>query len=280
MSAEQRVTISIDGGVADVRMNRPDKMNALDGAQFAAIVEAGESLKTTPGVRAVVLSGEGRAFCAGLDFGSFQQMAGGGGGGGGERPPREERPASDGIADLNGRITHTGQQAAWVWQELDVPVIAAVHGVALGGGAQIALGADIRISARELKLCVMEIKYGLIPDMGISQVLPMLVPLDVAKEIVFTGRTLGAGEALDLGLVTRVADDPLAEAKALAAEIASKSPHAIRSGKRLLNECYTGRSEAALKLEAELQRALIGSPNQIAAVTAAMTKEPAEFKDA
>jgi enoyl-CoA hydratase/carnithine racemase len=160
-----------------------------------------------------------------------------------------------------------------------MPVIAAIHGNCLGGGAQIALGADIRISARELKLCVMEIRYGLIPDMGISQALPTLVPLDVAKEIVFSGRTLDAQEAHDLGLVTRLADDPVAEAKELATEIATKSPHAIRSGKRLLNECYTGRSEAALKLEADLQRSLIGSPNQIAAVTAAMTKQPAEFDD-
>jgi enoyl-CoA hydratase/carnithine racemase len=160
-----------------------------------------------------------------------------------------------------------------------MPVIAAIHGNCLGGGAQIALGADIRISAPELKLCVMEIKYGLIPDMGITQVLPALVSLDVAKDIVFTGRTIGAEEALELGLVTRISDDAVGDAKTLAAEIASKSPHAIRSGKRLLNEAYTGRSEDALKLEAELQRALIGSPNQIAAVTAALTKEPARFED-
>ena len=125
----------------------------------------------------------------------------------------------------------------------------------------------------------MEIKYGLIPDMGISQVLPTLVPLDVAKEIVFTGRTIGADEALELGLVTRLSDDPLAEAKELAAEIATKSPHAIRSGKRLLNEATPAGARKRSKLEAELQRALIGSPNQIAAVTAAMTKEPAEFDD-
>jgi enoyl-CoA hydratase/carnithine racemase len=162
--SEQRVTVSIDDGVADVRMNRPDKMNALDGAQFAAIVEAGESLKAERGLRAVVLSGEGRAFCAGLDFSSFQQMAGGGRGDGDE-PRREARPPSDGITDVAGRITHTGQQAAWVWQELEVPVIAAVHGVALGGGAQIALGADIRIVAPDAQLSILEIRWGLVPDM-------------------------------------------------------------------------------------------------------------------
>jgi len=183
------------------------------------------------------------------------------------------------IADVPGQVANIAQRVAYDWQRLPMPVIAALHGNCLGGGAQIALGADIRITAPDLKLCVMEIRYGLIPDMGISQALPALVPLDVAKEIVFTGRTIDADEALELSLVTRVADDPRAEALALAAEIATKSPDAIRAGKELLNAAYTGRSESVLKLEAELQRALVGSPNQIAAVTSAMTKEPAEYAD-
>jgi enoyl-CoA hydratase/carnithine racemase len=190
-----------------------------------------------------------------------------------------DKGVDDMIADVPGEVANIVQRVSYDWQRLPMPVIAAIHGNCLGGGAQIALGADIRISAPELKLCVMEIKYGLIPDMGITQVLPALVSLDVAKDIVFTGRTIGAEEALELGLVTRISDDAVGDAKTLAAEIASKSPHAIRSGKRLLNEAYTGRSEDALKLEAELQRALIGSPNQIAAVTAAMTKEPAQYED-
>jgi enoyl-CoA hydratase/carnithine racemase len=183
------------------------------------------------------------------------------------------------ISDVPGEVANIAQRVAYDWQRLPMPVVAAIQGNCLGGGAQIALGTDIRVSARELKLCVMEIRYGLIPDMGITQALPALVGLDVAKEIVFTGRTIGADEALELGLVTHVSEDPLAEAQELAAEIASKSPHAIRAGKRLLNQAYTGRSEDTLRLEAELQRALIGSPNQIAAVTAAMTKEPPEFVD-
>ena len=262
--AQDRVQIDVSNGIADVRMVRADKHNALDWPMFQALDAATGELAERDDVRCVVLSGEGPSFCSGLDFPSF--MAG-------------DVGVDEMIADVPGEVANIAQRVAYDWQRLPMPVIAAIHGNCLGGGAQIALGADIRISARELKLCVMEIKYGLIPDMGISQVLPMLVPLDVAKEIVFTGRTLGAGEALDLGLVTRIADDPLSEAKALAAEIASKSPHAIRSGKRLLNESYTGRSEAALKLEADLQRALIGSPNQIAAVTAAMTNEPPGFED-
>ena len=262
--SDDRVQIEVADGVADVRMVRTDKHNALDWPMFQALDAATDELAGRDDVRAVVLSGEGPSFCSGLDFPSF--MAG-------------DIGVDEMIAEVPGEVANIAQRVAYDWQRLPMPVIAALHGNCLGGGAQIALGADIRISARELKLCVMEIRYGLIPDMGITQVLPTLVPLDVAKEIVFTGRNISAEEALELGLVTRLADDPLAEAKALAAEIASKSPHAIRSGKRLLNESYTGRSEAALKLEAELQRALVGSPNQIAAVTAAMTKEPAQFED-
>lgn len=262
--SEDRVQIDVAGGVADVRMVRPDKHNALDWPMFQALDAATDQLAERTDVRCVVLSGEGPSFCSGLDFPSF--MAG-------------DIGVDEMIAEVPGEVANIAQRVAYDWQRLPMPVIAALHGNCLGGGAQIALGADLRISARELKLCVMEIKYGLVPDMGISQALPTLVPLDVAKEIVLTGRTIGAEEALALGLVTRLADDPLEDAKALAADIATKSPHAIRSGKRLLNECYTARTADALKLEAELQRALIGSPNQIAAVTAAMTKEPATFED-
>ena len=263
--SEDRIQISVEAGVADVRMMRPDKHNALDWPMFQALDAVTDELANRADVRCVVLSGDGPSFCSGLDFPSF--MAG-------------DIGVDEMIAEVPGEVANIAQRVAYDWQRLPMPVVAALHGNCLGGGAQIALGADIRISARDLKLCIMEIRYGLIPDMGISQLLPTLVPLDVAKEIVFTGRTLGADEAAELGLVTKLADDPVAEAKSLASEIASKSPHAIRSGKRLLNEAYTGRNEDALKLEAELQRALIGSPNQIAAVTAAMTKEPADFEDA
>ena len=167
-----RVSISIDNGIADVRLNRPDKLNALDQAMFQGIVEAGEGLKADPAVRVVVLSGEGKGFCAGLDFGSFQAMAGS------EAPARAAAPPDESlgaIGDTDGRITHLGQQAAWVWQELAVPVIAAVHGVALGGGLQIALGADIRIVAPDARLSVLEARWGLIPDMTGTVILPQLV---------------------------------------------------------------------------------------------------------
>lgn len=262
--ADERVTIDVSAGVADVRLVRADKHNALDWPMFQALDAATDELAARNDVRAVVLSGKGPSFCSGLDFPSF--MAG-------------DVGVDEMISEVRGEVANIAQRVAYGWQRLPMPVVAALQGNCLGGGAQIALGADIRIAAPDLKLCVMEIRYGLIPDMGITQALPTLVPLDVAKEIIFSGRTIGAEEALRLGLVTRLSDDPLAAAKALASEIAEKSPHAIRSGKRLLNSAYTGRSEDALKLEAELQRALVGSSNQIAAVTAAMTKESAEFAD-
>ena len=262
--SEERVQIEVSDGVADVRLVRGDKHNALDWPMFLALDAATDELAQRTDVRAVVLHGEGPSFCSGLDFPSF--MAG-------------DVGVDEMISEVPGEVANIAQRVAYDWQRLPMPVIAAIHGNCLGGGAQIALGADIRIAGPDLRFCVMEIKYGLIPDMGISQLLPALVPLDVAKEVVFTGRTIGAEEALELGLVTRLSSDPWRMPSELATEIATKSPHAIRSGKRMLNAAYTGRREEVLKLEAELQRALIGSPNQIAAVTAAMTKEPAEFAD-
>jgi enoyl-CoA hydratase/carnithine racemase len=273
--AEERVTITIEDHVADVRMNRPEKINALDGAQFAAIVDAGESLKKEPGVRAVVLSGNGRGFCAGLDFGSFQQMAGGGGG---DSAPREERPQRN-AGDMEGRITHLGQQAAWVWQELEVPVIAAVHGVALGGGCQVALGADIRIAAPDAQFSVLEIRWGLTPDMTATAMLPHLVGLDVAKELTFSGRMVSGTEAATIGLATRVSDTPLEDALALAREIAGKNPHAVRGAKRLLN-ASPGRDLAEqFDDERKTIGSLIGSPNQREAVMAFFEKRDPKFAD-
>ncbi|MFW6093070.1 MAG: crotonase/enoyl-CoA hydratase family protein, partial [Pseudomonadota bacterium] len=199
------VTIDVRDGVADVRLNRVDKYNALSPEMFQAIIDAGESLAGDSRVRAVVLSGNGRGFCAGLDMSSFQGMAGGGQGGGGG--------AGGSLMERDERPENHAQRPAYVWKRLPVPVIAAIHGVAFGGGCQIALGADIRFAAADARMSVMEIKWGLIPDMSLTQTLRDLVPLDVAKELTFTGRVLSGTEAAELGLVTHVADDPLAAAQ-------------------------------------------------------------------
>jgi enoyl-CoA hydratase/carnithine racemase len=264
MSGE-RLSVEIDGGVADVRLTRGDKHNALDYEMFEALDAAAAELAEAPGLRAVVLSGEGPSFCSGLDFPSF--MA------------RGEDISEVLFGHRNGDRANLAQRVTYDWQRLPVPVIGALHGNCIGGGAQLALGPDIRIAAPDLRFSILEIKYGLIPDMGITQTLPHLVGLDVAKELVFTGRTVGAEEALRAGLVTRVADDAHAEALALAREIAARSPDAIRRGKRLLNEAAWAHSEDGLELEEAMQRELLGSPNQVAAVQAAFTKEPAEFAD-
>lgn len=269
-----RVRIEINDGVADVRMDRPDKMNALDGAMFQALAEAGERLCDEAGVRAVVLSGEGRGFCAGLDFGSFQAMAGGGsstGEGGGDGG------GLGAIGDTSGRITHLGQQVAHVWQEVPVPVIAAVHGVALGGGCQIALGADVRICAPDARFSVLEVKWGLIPDMTGTWTLRRLVGLDVAKELTFTGRMVEGEEAVRIGLATRVAADPRAEALDLAREIAGKSPDAVRAAKRLLNASGSVPIAEQFANERSEIGKLIGSPNQVEAVMAEFEKRPPKF---
>mgnify|MGYP001240524461 CR=1 FL=1 len=263
-AAEPRVAIEVANHVAEVRLSRPDKHNALDAAMFEGIVAAVEQVAATAGVRAVVLHGEGPSFCSGLDIASF--MTG---------------PVSTGdlMARDGGELANIAQRVAFDWTLLPVPVIAAVHGVCFGGGLQIALGADIRIAAPDAKLSVMEIRWGLVPDMAITQTLPRLVRMDVAKELVFTGRRVSGEEAAQIGLVTRVAADPLAAARELAADIAGRSPDAIRAGKRLLREAWLADAREALLLESELQTALIGSPNQLAAVTAGLTKQPGEFTD-
>jgi len=238
--AEQRVSVTITDGVADVRLTRPDKRNALDGAMFAGLVAAGERLKAEPAVRAVVLSGEGPDFCAGLDFGWFQAMRDG-----------ERLSAHVDLPPGGGPARAAGQRAAYVWTEVPVPVIAAVTGNALGGGLQIALGADIRIVAPDARLSVLEIRWGLIPDMTGSQLLPELVGRDVAKELTFTGRMVSGEEAVALGLATRVDPDPRRAALELAGSIARRSPHAIRAAKRLLD--LAGRADLKTGFAAEHQ---------------------------
>jgi enoyl-CoA hydratase/carnithine racemase len=249
-------------------LNRPEKRNALDPAMFAALVAAGERLMTQPRLRAVVLSGEGPDFCAGLDFASFQEM-------------RDDSRVSavTQLPPSGGPTRVAGQQAAYVWAEIPVPVIAAVRGNALGGGLQVALGADIRIVAPDARLSVFEVVWGLIPDMTGTQLLPELVGRDVAKELTYTARIVSGEEAVRIGLATRTDPDPLAAALAMAKEIARRNPHAIRAAKRLLD--LAGRTDLASGFAAEQEesRALIGSPNQVEAVTARFEDRDPSFAE-
>jgi enoyl-CoA hydratase/carnithine racemase len=261
-----RVNIQSHGAVAEVRLARPDKLNALDEAMFAALAEAGEKLAAAPGVRAIVLSAEGKAFCAGLDRSLFQVLAGGGGQGllAGARTAQGANPL---------------QQAMMVWRNAPVPVIAAVQGAAFGGGFQLALAADMRIAAPDAQLSAMEIKWGIIPDLGGVGVLRRLVRDDVLRDLVFTGRVVSAPEALDLGLLTRLADDPRGVALSAADEIASRSPDAVRAAKALINLAADAPLADLLDRESALQAGLIGRPNQIEAVMANLQARPARFAD-
>ncbi|MEO5723051.1 MAG: crotonase/enoyl-CoA hydratase family protein [Ilumatobacteraceae bacterium] len=267
----ERVTITQADGVADVRMSRPDKRNALDGAMFSALAEAGEELKSAAGLRAVVLSGEGSSFCAGLDFSSFQSMAGG------DRAAASAEGSPGTIKE--GRITHLGQQVAWVWQEVPVPVIAAVHGHALGGGIQIALGADIRIVHPDTQMSVREVHWGLVPDMSGTMTLARLVRADVAKDLIFSARVFDGREAFALGLATRLSEHPLDDALALAAEIAGRSPDAVRGAKQLINGLLNQGAAEQFAEERRIIGSLIGKPNQVEAVMANFEKRPAKFAD-
>ena len=267
----ERVSCTVTDGVADVRLNRPDKLNALDAAMFAGLVGVGESLRHDPSVRAVVISGEGRSFCAGLDLGTFATMA---------SEDRGEATTRGLGARVPGEIGTHGQHAARVWTELAVPTIAAVHGVALGGGLQIALGADLRIVSPDVRMSVLEIRWGLIPDMTGTYVLPRLVGLDRAKELTWTGRMVGAEEAVRIGLATEQSDDPRARALELAASVAASSPQAVRTGKRLLEQSLTVSAAEQLLDESHAMASLIGSPNQVEAVTAWFEKRAAKYSDA
>ena len=269
-----RITVDIKNGVADVRLVRVDKMNALDDAMFSALVETGERLKKEPGVRVVVLSGEGRAFCAGLDMGNFGKMASG------ERKAGESSAGGNLVTDYRTPGgANRAQHAVMVWNEIPVPVIAAIHGVAFGGGFQLTLGADMRFIAPDTKMSVMEIKWGLVPDMAGLVLMRRLLRDDVARELTYSGRIFTGEEAGKLGLATRVCADPRAEALALAAEIAGKNPNAIRAAKRLLNLATEADQATILKAESVEQVALIGSPNQVEAVKANMEKRAPAFAD-
>ncbi|MGO9902551.1 MAG: crotonase/enoyl-CoA hydratase family protein [Solirubrobacteraceae bacterium] len=261
---DERLRIEIAEHVAVLTLSRADKHNALDIAMFDALIAAAQRLCSEPGVRAVVLHGEGPSFCSGLDVAAVMSS----------KPNLAEV-----IAPLHDEVPNYFQRAAYDWIRVPVPVIAAIHGHCLGAGLQIALAADIRFATADAKLSIMEVKLGLIPDMSITRTLPRLVGIDVAKELTFTGRVFSGEEAARLGVITHVSADPLADARALADEIASRSPDAVRGAKRLLDESWTGTAVETLRLEAAIQLGLFGSANQLAAVTARITKQPAEFTD-
>jgi enoyl-CoA hydratase/carnithine racemase len=258
-----RLQISIDNHVAEVLLNRPEKHNALDMRTFDELAAAAARLSAEPSLRAVILAGAGENFCAGIDLSIFSD------------PGDAIDPAS--MAPQEDSHANRFQRAAFAWREVPVPVICAVHGVAFGGGAQIALGADLRYAAPDAKLSIMEIRWGLIPDLAISVTARNLVREDVLRELAYTGRVVSGSDARELGLVTAVHDDPLAAARDTARLIASRSPDAIRAMKRLFNERLDLDVGRSLALEARLQSRIIGQPNQMEAVRANIESREPDF---
>ena len=266
---KDRVSITmLEDGIADVRLIRADKMNALDPAMFAGISEAIDQLKAMPGLRVVVLSGEGRAFCAGLDLSSL----------GGDREPGASSTGHS-LADRTKGIANHAQYIAWGWRELPVPVIMAIHGVAFGAGSQIMAAADIRIVHPETKIAIMEMKWGLVPDVAGMPLWRTQVADDVLRELIYTNRVFSGVEAKALGFATHVSDDPLAHALELARVIAGKNPHAIRGAKRLCNALADASDAELLQAESDEQVKVIRTPNQMEAVMAEMGKRKPVFVD-
>ncbi len=268
-----RVVVTIGDGIADVRLDRADKRNALDPAMFDAIAKAGKDLVTNQEIRAVVLSGNGNSFCAGLDFGSFQAMADTGGK---SRPKPGVDKENAGVM-APGAITHMAQQICWVWQEVPVPVVAALQGHALGGGMQLALGADIRVAHAETQFSMREVHWGLIPDMTGTLMLSRLVRDDVVKDLVFSARVISGTEAHALGVVTRLSDKPFETATQIAREIAERSPDAVRGAKALINRLSNAGAAEHFAEERRIIYSLIGKPNQVEAVMSNFEKRPAKF---
>lgn len=259
-----RVITNMENGVAEVMLNRADKHNALDIPLFEGLAQAGNALAQRKDVRAVVLYGDGPSFCSGLDYPAF--MAAG-------------ADVAEKLFGGDDEGANHAQMTSLVWRKVPVPVICALHGNVFGGGMQLACGADIRIAAPDARLSIMEVKWGLVPDMGITVSLAHQVGIDVAKELTFTGRIITGVEADGLGLVTRTAQDPLAEARQLAAEIADKSPDAVRAAKQLFDTSWGIDRRAALQLEAELQKKMFTLTNQREAVTAVLEKRKPQFAD-
>ena len=261
----QRVTTTITNHIAHVQLTRPDKMNALDMPMLEGIVAAGESLMKNKSVRVVVLSGEGKGFCAGLDLMSMATLA-----------------QNVGARDLEER-THEDcnlfQMVTMIWRDLPMPVIAAIHGTAFGGGFQIMLGADIRVITPDTKLSIMEVKWGLTPDMGGTVLMHELARADIIRELTYSGRVFSGSEAKEYGFVTYLSDDPLSKAMEIAALIADQSPHSVRVSKALLTAAQTNDRACQLFAEAKAQKELIGGINQKEAVMAGMTKTKPVFSD-
>lgn len=258
----ERVRLDVRDEVAYVTLTRADKYNALDWDMLCALVDAATEIGRDKSIRAVILQGEGKAFCSGLDFPSFTKS-----------PVHMVR----GFLKYGIKTTNLFQEVAWCWRRLPVPVIAVIHGYCYGGGVQIALGADFRFTTPDCEFSILEAKWGLIPDMTGTVTLRELLPMDQAKLLAMTGRMFTGTEALGLNLVTGVSNDPLAEAEKVVAEIKSRSPDSVAATKQLFQETWVAGVCRAFSRESRIQLGLLLGKNQKIAVQANSKKEKPEF---
>ena len=265
MSSTDRVTVTYNGPITHVVLSRADKRNALDQAMLEAIADTIEQLSSARNTRAVVLSGDGEAFCAGLDLQSFAAML--------------QNPDSMDFMTRSHGDANLFQYVATGWRALPMPVITALHGVAFGGGFQIMLGADIRVAAPETRFSIMEAKWGLVPDMGGMALMPAVARQDIVRRLTYTAEVFDATQALDWGFVTELADDPVTRALELAAQIAARSPDGTRASKRLISDTWNANRADTLMAESVAQKSVLGGENQMEAVMANFEKRAPKFKD-
>lgn len=260
----QRVLLDIQQGIATVTLNRPEKYNGLDMAMFDAIAQVARKLKKDRSVRVIILKGAGEAFCSGLDVGKVMK-----------NPVNFVKL----LIKPGRKISNLAQDMGYLWRQVPAPVIAVTHGYCFGGGFQIALGADFRFSTPNCEFSIMESKWGLIPDMSLAVTLRELISIDLAKELTMTARRFSGEEAKAMGLVSRVCDDPLAQAQAFAEELAQRSPDAVAASKLLFNRTWSAPDKTALDWETRLQKKVIGRANQRTAIARNTGKPEQEYQE-
>ena len=266
-----RIEFSVENHIAHVKLSRADKMNALDSKMLDAIPMVGERIRQDSSIRVVVISGDGGNFCAGLDKSNFSSIL-----------DKKGISVSDDdtvLADRTHGIANAVQYVAWMWRELPMPVIAAVEGFCLGGGLQIALGADFRYAKANSKFSILEMRWGIVPDMSSTQIMRHMIRDDVIRELTYTAKIFNAEQAKEWGFITEIVDEPLAHAMTVANQIVNKNPDAIRASKKIIDASYYQTAEQGLLMESVEQDKIMGTPNQIEAVIAELQKRKPEFKD-
>jgi len=268
-----RITLTIEDHVAHVTLSRADKMNALDNEMFEAIPMVGEQLRSDPSIRVVIVSGDGGNFSAGLDKSNFSSIL--------EKKGVSLEPGEPAmvLANRTHGIANALQYVVWMWRELPMPVIAAIDGFCLGGGLQIALGADFRYARPDSQFSILEMRWGIVPDMGSTQIMRHMIRDDVIRELTYTARIFGAEQAKEWGFITEIVDNPLEHALNTAKQIAYKNPDAIQAAKKILEASNYQTAAEGLLMESVEQDDIMGTPNQIEAVMAELQKRKPTFKD-